>query len=108
MIQVDEVKIPTFLQNLLNFKDYTDYIAVLSLNGPVISPIYYMLFILIFPLISLVFPNTMQLINFVSYQGKWSFKTNLLSATFLALILFVSFLTFTGNVSQGEFIYFNF
>ena len=100
--------VPDLLVNLLHFHSYSDYTAVLALDGPVMPAIHAVFFIVIFPMVAFILPNTMQFIEFVPYNGKFIFKTNLKTAFFLATILFISFLTFVGNVSKNNFIYFNF
>jgi len=99
---------PAFITNLLSFNSYSDIIAVLALNGPVLVTIHSSIFIVVFPVIAFFSPNAMQLIKFVPYRGKLVFSKNLKTVFFLASILFISFLTFVGDVSQGNFIYFNF
>jgi D-alanyl-lipoteichoic acid acyltransferase DltB (MBOAT superfamily) len=103
-----DITTPTMITNVLKFNNYSDYLAVLALNGPLVGVIHAAIFILLFPLIVLFVPNSMELIRFTPYKGKLSFKANLITAVFLASLLFVSFLTFVGDVSPGQFIYFSF
>ncbi len=87
---------------------HTDPVIYLSLEGPILSTIKLLIFLIIFPLITFIFPNTMQMIRFIYHQGKFIFLPKLSSAVILALLMFASFLTFVGNVSKGSFIYFNY
>jgi len=64
--------------------------------------------IILFSLLVFVLPNSMQLVNFVPYNGRLLFRTNFLYAVLTAVILFVSFLAFLGNVEQSTFLYFSF
>ncbi len=61
-----------------------------------------------FALLVFCTPSSMQIINFVPYHGVFVFKTDIKRAVFLAILLFLSFTEFMGNVAPAEFIYFNF
>ncbi len=60
-------------------------------------------------LVSLLFRNSTETINFVSYSGRASLQFNYKWAFAFSLLLFCSFLhIFFGNASSSEFLYFNF
>ncbi len=103
-----EIKTPELITQLLAFGEYADHIAVLALNGPVILVLQAFFLLIIIPMITFFCPNSMQMIRFSPYEGKFVFKTNLSTAFFITILFFISFLTFVGNVVQSDFIYSNF
>jgi D-alanyl-lipoteichoic acid acyltransferase DltB (MBOAT superfamily) len=75
--------------------------------------IYFMLllaakYIIVFGLISFILPNSTQMIGFTYYNGRLIFKRNIYQAIALALLIFLSVMTFTGGQPAGEFLYYNF
>jgi hypothetical protein len=61
-----------------------------------------------FSLLAFCAPNSMQIINFVPYNGVLEFRTDIKTAVLMSALLFVAFMGFMGNVAPTEFIYFNF
>lgn len=99
---------PEFVSNLSQLATWQNPVAFLSLNGPLITTMHLTIVIVIFPLVTFAGPNSMQILQFIPHTGQLFFTRSYLSAFALSLMLFVSFLTFIGNVSPGQFIYFNF
>jgi hypothetical protein len=64
--------------------------------------------LLVFGVAAFLLPNSLQIIRFLPYSGKLVFKTNIYYAVLLALLFFGSILTFVGDASPSEFLYFNF
>jgi alginate O-acetyltransferase complex protein AlgI len=102
------IESPALLAQIAKIDFTADIVTLWGLQGPLLSTAHQLLFIVVFPFIALVMPNTMQLIRFESYQGRLAFKPTIVSAFLLAFVLFISFMTYLGNVSQSEFLYFNF
>lgn len=65
-------------------------------------------YIIVFGIIAFIFPNTMQLIGFTDYRGRFAFKFNGLYAFVAAILFFFSAMSFLGGAGQSEFLYFNF
>ena len=65
-------------------------------------------YLLVFGLIAFTFPNTMQLINLIPYDGKWAFKPTFKFALIFAVLAYLALLQFVGNTVHSEFLYFNF
>jgi D-alanyl-lipoteichoic acid acyltransferase DltB (MBOAT superfamily) len=103
-----EIKIPFMVAQMLTYITPWNFSSLAAVNDPAIVSIYSVVYIVCFALLAFFAPNTMQLIEFVPYEGIYKFKTDAKTAFVLAVLLFVSFLTFTGNVSQSKFLYFNF
>ena len=102
------IESPALLTQIAKIDFAADFVTLWGLQGPLLSTAHQLLFIVVFPLIAFAMPNTMQLIRFASYQGRLAFKPTIVSASLLAVMLFVSFMAYLGNVSQSEFLYFNF
>lgn len=64
--------------------------------------------VVIFASSTFIVPNTMQVINFVSYEGMFRFKIDHKFALLLSFIFTLSLMAFMGNVGQSDFIYFQF
>lgn len=64
--------------------------------------------LIVFGLVALFMPNSIQVARYVAYQGKWAVQFNMRWAFCTALFFFISCLTFVGNVSPSKFLYFNF
>lgn len=62
----------------------------------------------VFGLIAFTLPNTVQMIRFVDYNGKFRFRQNLTTAVFTGVVFFLAVMTFVGNSKPSEFLYFNF
>lgn len=62
----------------------------------------------LFAIAALIAPNTMQVTDFTPYTGRWRFIPDHKFALLLSALIFFSLLTFTGNVSKTDFIYFQF
>ncbi len=62
----------------------------------------------IFAFATFVMPNTMQMINFVPYEGFYRFKPTVQHAVLLGIMFTIAILSFIGNVSKNTFIYFQF
>ncbi len=103
-----EMKIPVMAANLLNYLTPWDFMNLAGVNDPLLISIHSVGYIVVFSLLAFCAPNSMQIVEFVPYRGIFRFKTNVKTAMLLAILLFVSFLTFVGNVSQSQFLYFNF
>jgi alginate O-acetyltransferase complex protein AlgI len=65
-------------------------------------------YLIVFGVIAFFLPNTMQLIGFAEYTGRFALKLNRRYAFFAAILFFFSVLSFLGGASQSEFLYFNF
>jgi len=65
-------------------------------------------YILIFGASALLMPNSLQIIRFIPRKTKLGFRETPLFLALLVLMASLSFLTFIGNASQSEFLYFNF
>jgi len=81
-------------------------------NGPLMRPDSALsgdtvLYILVFGAISFLLPNTMQMIGFVEYGGRWKFRSNLFIAIGTGIL--ASIAVWLMVLTEGtEFLYFNF
>ena len=99
---------PKSITDILGSQVSWELISIASLDGPFMMTTHLVAFIVCIPLLVFCIPNSMQIVNFLPYSGIFTFKTNIKTAIYLAVLLFISFLTFAGNVSQSQFLYFNF
>jgi alginate O-acetyltransferase complex protein AlgI len=129
------LRVPVFIGWLLTFlfvnatwvffraESFADALRVLrgmaGLNGVVIGdkfartinhlqPVEFPTFLVIFALVAFCAPNSLQYTQFLPYKGVATFSANTRNAVFLALVFFLSILTFVGDVVPSEFLYFNF
>ena len=102
------IETPQIITTLLSSPSLWDLTKVATLNGPFMETIHSVVYGVGFPLLVFFIPNSMQIVGFVPYNGVLKFKTNIKTAIYLAILLFISFLTFIGDVSQSVFLYFNF
>ena len=65
-------------------------------------------YLVVFGGIAFLLPNSMQLIGFTEYNGRFAFQPNRVYGFVAALLFFFSILTFLGGAGQSEFLYFNF
>jgi alginate O-acetyltransferase complex protein AlgI len=65
-------------------------------------------YILVFGATAFIFPNTMQLIGFTDYNGRFALKLNRVFGFVAAILFFLSVISFLGGAGQSEFLYFNF
>lgn len=65
-------------------------------------------YLIIFGLIAFLLPNTMQMIQFVKYDGKFAFTPTLKYALLFAFLIYRSLMTFLGDITPSEFVYYNF
>ena len=64
--------------------------------------------IIVFGLVTFLFPSTVQITRFMPYSGRFYFRRSIGQAALLGVTMFLSILTFTGGVTSSEFLYFNF
>lgn len=102
------LRTPLLMTNITNISFSSEMAKLWAIDGPLLTTAHAFLFIAGVPLLVFLMPNSMQLIQFEKYEGPFVFKTNFKTALLLALLLFLSFLTFVGNVSTSNFLYFNF
>ena len=67
-----------------------------------------LMFLLIFGLICMLSPNSIQIVRYIPYQGRLALNASPFTGLFLALIAGLSIMTFFGDASPAEFLYFNF
>jgi hypothetical protein len=53
-------------------------------------------------------PNTMQMINYVKYDGRFAFKPTFKYALLFAFLIYKSLMTAVGDNTPNEFLYYNF
>lgn len=99
---------PVLLAHIGQFNDSMTYVERWAVDGPILTVAHSFLFIVAFPLITFLMPNSMQLIRVEEYDGPFAFKTTLAMALVLAVLVFTCCLSFVGNVSSNTFLYFNF
>lgn len=102
------VQTPVIVDQIRQINDSMEFAKYWAIDGPLLTSVHTLLFIVGFPLLVFIMPNSMQLIQFAEYDGPLVFRTNLITAVFLAFLLFMSCMTFVGNVSPSAFLYFNF
>lgn len=99
---------PALVEQIRQINGSMEFVKLWAIDGPILTTITAFLFIVGFPLLVFVMPNSMQLIQFENYEGPFKFRRNFYTAALLAFLLFTSFMTFMGNVSTSTFLYFNF
>lgn len=65
-------------------------------------------YVLVFGLIAFLAPNTVQMVRYIPYRGRFLFTASARQAIALALVTGFALLTFTGDMQTNEFLYFNF
>jgi D-alanyl-lipoteichoic acid acyltransferase DltB (MBOAT superfamily) len=82
--------------------------AVPVATGALIVTITTLEHILIFGLVALMMPNSIQVSRYVPYIGRYAMSLNLKWSMVLGVMFFISCATFIGNPNPSKFLYFNF
>lgn len=109
MIGVNGVKVSVGFVNLYNYINPWSVIK-LTTDGveDILMSIYTIEFLILFGLIAFLLPNTMQMIQYVKYDGKFVFKPTLKHALLFAFLTYKSLMMFMGDNTPSEFLYYQF
>ncbi len=108
MTDVGSIKVTEGLANIFNHFTNWQFLQLADPKETISIPVGMIEYIVVFALIAFVLPNTVQMIRFVSYNGRLVFKPTVGTAIVTGLIFFLAIMTFVGNSSPSEFLYFNF
>lgn len=94
--------------NIINYLLPLSWPVIPASSITLLLPITALGYIVLFALVAFLAPNSLQLSNFSPYHGRITLKTSPMHAILLATIFFASIMTFFGDVTPSEFLYFNF
>ena len=109
MIGMNGVSVSKSFANLFNYLCPWSFLTLVGDNSLVVIPVHSIIYLCIFGIgIGLIMPNTMQMIQFVPYDGKYIFRPSIKYAILTGLIACLSLMTFMGKTTPNQFIYANF
>lgn len=109
MVNFDSVIVSQDFATFFNYIFDTSYWELEGTAGAIfLTTIDTIGYLLLFGGVTILLPNSMELIQRLPYKGRWRFKPTFIYALFCAVLAALALATFIGNTVDSPFLYFNF